>query len=60
MKISIENEVAAHLCNVWDAWVTPDDITHWNFASDEWCCPKAEIDLKVGGQFNYRMEAKDG
>ncbi len=32
----------------------------WNFASDDWCCPRAENDLQIGGVFNYRMEAKDG
>lgn len=60
MKITIETEVAAPLKEVWDAWVTPDHITKWNFAIDEWCCPRAEIDLKIGGTFKYRMEAKDG
>ncbi|NVK58374.1 MAG: SRPBCC domain-containing protein [Alteromonadaceae bacterium] len=60
MEISVEKEVKAPLRMVWDAWVTPDDITRWNFAIDEWCCPKAELDLEVGGIFNYRMEAKDG
>lgn len=60
MKISIETEVRASPAAVWDAWVTPEDITNWNFATDEWCCPNAEIDLEVGGKFNYRMEAKDG
>lgn len=60
MKISIETEVKAPLAIVWNAWVTPEDITSWNFAIDEWCCPRAEINLQVGGKFNYRMEAKDG
>lgn len=60
MKISIETEINAQLETVWDAWVTPDDITHWNFAIDEWCCPKAELALQPGGRFNYRMAAKDG
>ncbi len=60
MKISIETEVNAPLSTVWDAWVTPEDITRWNFAIDEWCCPRAELDLEAGGSFNYRMEAKDG
>ena len=45
---------------IWDMWTSPEDIKSWNFASDEWCCPNAEIDLKVGGKFSYRMEAKDG
>lgn len=60
MKISIETIVEAPLNAVWDAWVSPQDITSWNFASDDWCCPSADIDLDVGGKFNYRMEAKDG
>ena len=60
MKISIETEVKATPAAVWDAWVTPEDITNWNFAIDEWCCPNAEINLETGGKFNYRMEAKDG
>ncbi|MBE0363845.1 hypothetical protein PULV_a1346 [Pseudoalteromonas ulvae UL12] len=60
MKISIETEVKASPATVWNAWVSPEDITSWNFAIDEWCCPKAEISLEVGGKFNYRMEAKDG
>ncbi|MDP3608335.1 MAG: SRPBCC family protein [Methylophilus sp.] len=60
MKITIETEVSAPPKQVWDAWVNPDHITKWNFAIDEWCCPRAEIDLKIGGTFKYRMEAKDG
>ena len=60
MKITIETEVAALPNVVWDAWVTPDHITKWNFAIDEWCCPTAEIELRAGGKFKYRMEAKDG
>lgn len=60
MQISIETEVKATLAQVWDAWVTPTDITNWNFAIDEWCCPSAELNLEVGGAFKYRMAAKDG
>lgn len=60
MKITVETEVKASPATVWDAWVTSEVITSWNFAIDEWCCPKAEIDLKAGGKFKYRMEAKDG
>jgi uncharacterized protein YndB with AHSA1/START domain len=60
MKIEVEAEIAAAPNDVWDAWISPDQITKWNFASDDWCCPRAEIDLKVGGRFKYRMEAKDG
>ncbi len=60
MEITIETIVQADLDTAWSAWTTPEDITQWNFALEEWCCPKAEIDLRVGGDFNYRMEAKDG
>ena len=59
MKITIEALVKARLSSVWESWTTPSDITHWNFASDEWHCPTAEIDLREGGVFKYRMEAKD-
>lgn len=59
MEIDIETTVAAPIERVWAAWVSPDDIRQWNFATDEWCCPKAMIDLVVGGKFNYRMETKD-
>ncbi len=60
MKISIETTVNAPLELVWQSFVTPQDIICWNFAIDEWCCPRAELELVVGGTFNYRMEAKDG
>ncbi|MBU2918279.1 SRPBCC family protein [Psychrosphaera sp. F3M07] len=60
MLISIETLINASLEQVWSAWTTPSDIVNWNFASDDWICPKADIELVVGGKFNYRMEAKDG
>lgn len=60
MEISIETLVDAPLKEVWNAWVTPESIMAWNFAIEKWCCPSAEIHLKLGGTFCYRMEAKDG
>jgi uncharacterized protein YndB with AHSA1/START domain len=60
MRISIETVVKAPLNSVWDAWVTPEDISSWHFAIDEWRCPEAEINLEAGDRFKYRMEAKDG
>ena len=60
MKISIEARVAARLDAVWSAWTTPADIVAWNAASDDWHCPDAELDLRPGGRFSYRMEARDG
>lgn len=60
MKIEIKTLVNAPIAAVWRAWVTPEDIENWNYATDDWCCPKAEVNLQVGRGFNYRMEAKDG
>ena len=60
MKISVQAFVSAPIESVWRAYTTPADITQWNFASDDWHCPSASVDLRVGGQFSYRMEAKDG
>lgn len=59
-KICVETIVSADPKKVWDYWTNPVHITQWNFASDDWHCPKAENDLKVGGKFMSRMEAKDG
>lgn len=60
MKVSIETSINSSIESVWSAWITPEDIINWNFASEDWACPKAELDFKEGGKFNYRMEAKDG
>lgn len=59
-KISVETTIDAPVERVWKAYTTPGDITRWNFASDDWCCPNVEADLKVGGAYRARMEAKDG
>ncbi len=59
-KIKIEVLVSANVNKVWNYYTSPEHITKWNFASDDWCCPKAENDLRVGGKLNSRMEAKDG
>lgn len=45
---------------VWKFWTFPEHITQWNHASDGWHSPRAENDLRPGGKFNFRMEAKDG
>ena len=59
-QITVEALVAAPLDTVWQCWTEPDHVTQWNFASDDWCCPSAETDLRVGGRYKARMEAKDG
>ena len=60
MKITVEAAVAAPAEDVWRAYTTPEDITRWNAASDDWHTPRATVDLRVGGAFCSRMEAKDG
>lgn len=58
--ITVSVELAADAQRAWQAFVSPAAIAAWNFAGPEWCCPRAENDLRVGGAFSYRMEAKDG
>ena len=59
-KITIVSEIAAPVERVWEAYTRPEAVTQWNFASNDWCCTRAEADLKVGGKYCARMEAKDG
>lgn len=60
MKITVETQVDAPLAAVWRAWTTPEDICQWNAASDDWHTTAATVDLREGGAFSSRMEAKDG
>lgn len=60
IKITVETEINTAIQLVWDCWTKPSHITQWNQASDDWHTPRAENDLRVGGQFTTRMEAKDG
>lgn len=60
VTITVEAVVHAPVENVWSYWTEPKHITQWNNASDDWHTPFAENDLRVGGKFVSRMEAKDG
>lgn len=59
-KIEVISKIFRPLEVVYEAYNHPDDVTKWNHASDNWHSPHAENDLRVGGSFKYRMEAKDG
>lgn len=59
-KITVEVNVNADCQKTWNCYTQPEHITQWNFAADTWCCPRAENDLKAGGKYYARMEAKDG
>ncbi len=60
MKITVETVVNADLNKVWDAWNNPTDIKQWNSAQDDWHTTRSSVDLREGGTFQSRMEAKDG
>lgn len=59
-QITISASIKAPINQVWAIYNDPYHVTQWNFASPDWCCPSSEIDLKPGGKFSSRMEAKDG
>lgn len=59
-KITIEALISADVKKVWDYYTKSEHIIKWNFASDDWHCPSAENDLRIGGKLKTRMEAKDG
>jgi len=60
MKITVETAVKAKLNKVWNAWNNPADIQQWNTAQDDWHTTRSSVDLRKGGKFSSRMEAKDG
>ena len=59
-KITIQAVVAADRQKVWNCYTQPEHITKWNFATDTWHCPAASNDMRVGGKYLARMEAKGG
>lgn len=59
-RITISAAVKADKKKVWDCYTNPEHITKWNFADPSWHCPTASNDLRVGGRYVARMEARDG
>jgi len=59
-KITVQATIKADRKKVWDYYTLPEHITQWNFADPSWHCPKAENDMKIGGRYCARMEARDG
>ena len=59
-KVTLKSTILRPVNKVWEYFTQPEHITKWNFATEEWKCPSAESDFREGGNFNYRMEAKDG
>ena len=59
-KITIYATISAGTQKVWNYYTQPEHITKWNFASPDWHCPSASNDMRIGGKYTARMEAKDG
>ncbi len=60
MKIVVSTVVQAPMQDVWRAYTSPEDIKVWNTASPDWHTTASLVDLRPGGKFSSRMEAKDG
>ena len=60
MKITVSTLLAAPIADVWRAYTSPEDIVQWNAASADWHTTAASVELRVGGKFSSRMEARDG
>jgi uncharacterized protein YndB with AHSA1/START domain len=58
--IIVKTSVNAPLKKAWEYWTQPQHIINWNFASDDWHCPKAENNLNIGKEFSYTMATKNG
>ncbi len=58
--ILIGTHIHGDISTVWDAYIEPIHIKNWNSASDDWHCPEASNDFRVGGEFHYTMAARDG
>lgn len=59
-RVTVQAVIQAPVDKVWKYWTEPEHITKWNQATEEWHAPRAENDLRFGGKFLTRMEAKDG
>ncbi len=59
-KIVVTATIHAPIEKVWDCYTSPTHIVNWNFADPSWHCPRAQNDMKIGGTYKARMEAKDG
>lgn len=58
--ITVRAHINAPLQKVWDCFNLPEHIVNWNFASEDWHCPKSENELEVGKHFTATMASKNG
>jgi len=59
-KITVSASIVADVKKVWDFYTEPEHINNWNFADPSWHCPSASNDMRIGGRYVARMEARDG
>lgn len=59
-EITVEASINAPIEKAWECWTKPEHIVKWCFASDDWHAPSSTNDLRIGGRFSTRMEAKNG
>lgn len=59
-RLTVKNKINADLSTVWNKWTGANHMVNWNFANDDWHCPKAENNLTEGGRLKATMAAKDG
>ncbi len=60
IELTVEATVNAPVDKVWEYWTDPKHVVNWNHASEDWHSPYAQNDLRAGGKFLFRMEARDG
>ncbi|MFZ4582677.1 MAG: SRPBCC domain-containing protein [Paludibacter sp.] len=60
ITLTVHTTINQNLLAVWDCYTKPEHIVKWNFASDDWHCPAATNDFRVGGKFSYTMADRDG
>jgi uncharacterized protein YndB with AHSA1/START domain len=60
VSITVTSSINAPISRVWESWTQPHHVKNWNHATEDWYCPEAENDLRIGGKFTYTMAAKDG
>ncbi len=60
VNLVISANIRSSIEKVWACWTEAEHIVNWNFASEDWHCPKAENNLVVDGTFSFTMAAKDG
>jgi uncharacterized protein YndB with AHSA1/START domain len=59
-RITVSALINRPVADIWNLWNAPEHVMQWNAGSDDWHCPKANIDLRIGGRFSSTMAARDG